>query len=813
MQSSASVLLGLLPASCLLLCAIVLLARSVDREQSTRDHAATLRSPGTQRLQGGIREAFLGASLFVGSWTVLGAEVLSKGLAISVVPILAWWAAPVILMCVWMRKRWGRVISRSALRAVRVPGDPRPYATIAACVTILGVLAILAAAVPPNNWDALGYHMPRQFYWAQWGTVAHYPSNDLRQLVMPPFAEFVGLHLLVLAGSDAWHGFIQWLALCLAASFASLIARDLGADRRGQAFAALVTITMPATLMQATGVKNDVLAAMWALAMLCFAVRAIRTRRFSVTDACWTGAALGLLLLTKGTGPLYALPICLVIGGVALCRERVRAWRAGVVVVLIALGLNIGHWGRNAALYDGPLGPRDHNGGFGVTNESHAPLMIASVVLRNVALHCATPSRSFNRRLELLLADLHARAGLQLNDPETTYQHSPPFTINWTPFLEDRPPGPVHLALAIVLPCFACPVLRRRFSPETAFVVILPYVSFVLICLVLKWQIWNARFHIPAAAFLAVAAGAVMVRGRAKPFAVLFGIAMLIGAVPPLLQNSRKPFIGDRAFFSVDREQRRYMVFGVVGDEARDAGNMAAFIASLGPKTVGISIGGSDPREYLIQLALRRELPDAICVSFFGKNGPDPASKPMPDVQVWSQHSGAATHRHPASGSTFTRVRTFGAYSVFVPAAHLPSSSLPPGDDPFKGWADVSGLGPLEGPYPARGLPVVRWAIGPETELVHVADGAPVGLVMVCRRNLSFDQVMAIRVNGELAHEHHFLAGFDFQEIRVPLGSPAGPLRITITYADHTPRHGDTRELAVLFKELRIESSQPTGDP
>src|SRR3989339_995797 len=70
--------------------------------------------------------------------------------------------------------------------------------------TILFVTFAIALSTPPNTYDSLGYHMTRVAYWVQHQSVAHYPAPapDLRQLYMPPLAEYLIAQLSLLTDSD-----------------------------------------------------------------------------------------------------------------------------------------------------------------------------------------------------------------------------------------------------------------------------------------------------------------------------------------------------------------------------------------------------------------------------------------------------------------------------------------------------------------------------------------------------------------------------------------------------------------------------------
>src|SRR5262249_23023015 len=107
----------------------------------------------------------------------------------------------------WLAVAWGaaalvagitsRPVPSVPLVALRWPGGVECVcaAVVAAVVLVTGLLAVVA---PPSTWDAMTYHLARVAHWALSGSVAFYPTPNLRQLHMPPLAEFAALHLELL---------------------------------------------------------------------------------------------------------------------------------------------------------------------------------------------------------------------------------------------------------------------------------------------------------------------------------------------------------------------------------------------------------------------------------------------------------------------------------------------------------------------------------------------------------------------------------------------------------------------------------------
>lgn len=762
-----------------------------------------------------MRCAALWAAVLTGLWTVIGTEVFSAFHSIGFAALLAWWGVPVVGLLVFVGRAWKRRVVRSQDAADRgLPDAPRaaqrdPWlmAGICVCVVVLGITGFLAAMTPPNNSDAMAYHLPRQVMWMQQRSVELYPANNLRQVTMPPMAEYLGLHLMTLSGGDAWHNLIQWVAFVLVVSTASLIARDLGADARGQVFSALAAATAPATLMQGSNAKNDVVLALWIMALAYGALRVLIEGRCSLGRAAMIGSALGLALLTKGSGPIYALPLCAIIGVTLLIRRGWRCWSAGIVIGAVAAALNAGYWARNMEVYGGPLGPPDTAGGYQVKSQSHSPVAITSSVVRNAALHAALPSAAWNAWLESAIVRLHDGLGTDVNAPETTYAHSPKFVVQWTPFHEDSPGSPAHLALAFVLVPAGLIAVKRRRSWNLALLLFASYAGFLLLCVLLKWQVWNARLHIPAICLLAAVAGPVLCLGRTRWIARVLSLAMIAAALPPLVTNERKPLLGPDSVFRTTRDERRHLFSPRCREAKGDLDRMVARVLELEPRTIGTSIGNAGGYEYLIMRGMMDAGLDARFTSLFGMNGPKAgAAAPTPDVVIWAAYRGGYVE-HPPSGTRYTLSERFGPYWIFTPLPPEKEIVEPfPADlvsvaDRFRGWTSIEGLDPPEGPYPQWDLPQVRWGVGRRTTLVFEADGRERALVMTCRRNENPMQTMVVRMNGRELLRHTF-GGQDFQTIRVPLGAAHGRTTIVLEYVRELDPEKNPRGLSVLFKAL-----------
>ena len=174
--------------------------------------------------------------------------------------------------------RCGVVAARPAAAAARAAGraarqvvrDPVHRALPRRRGRVLAYELVLALTVPPNNWDALTYHLPRAAAWAQHGGIYWIPNAPTDRLnEFQPLAEQEMLFLFVATGSGALFALPQYVAelAILVAVYGA--ARRLGFDVRAAAFSAFLLGTFSLVALQATTAQNDLVAASFPAVAAC----------------------------------------------------------------------------------------------------------------------------------------------------------------------------------------------------------------------------------------------------------------------------------------------------------------------------------------------------------------------------------------------------------------------------------------------------------------------------------------------------------------------------------------------------------------
>jgi Dolichyl-phosphate-mannose-protein mannosyltransferase len=354
---------------------------------------------------GSFRPAFVGAAVIWGAALYGITEALSAVNEFRMAGITAGWLAVTLLSTIWL---WRITQGFSHAWRSRIlflwnarPGDDLdiPYGLLAGCALIVTATALIALVCPPNTPDSMYYHMVRVVNWLDHGNISNYPNIYLPQSYMPPWAEYAMAHLFALASGDRFVNCVQWFSMCGCAIGVSWIAKMLGAAPRGQVFAAVICVTIPQGILQSSGSKNDYVAAFWMVCCICFLL-AFKDRP-SRGAAVIIGISAGLAMLTKGTAYIFLPPIALMWFLSSSKDTRLRFLRLSPLIAILALFLNVHHYMRNFDLCNALVGCPTALGGpnWKFSNDDVTGPVIASNIIRNIALHLGSPSDGWNKKM------------------------------------------------------------------------------------------------------------------------------------------------------------------------------------------------------------------------------------------------------------------------------------------------------------------------------------------------------------------------------------------------------------------------------
>jgi 4-amino-4-deoxy-L-arabinose transferase-like glycosyltransferase len=494
---------------------------------------------------GSRREALLSALLFWAGLVTLVTEILSFFSILNFLSVLLSWVAISATLGIGLARRSAH--------------EKRPHLIFPDCnftrfsilllLFLIGLSFFVAVMAPPNNYDSMTYHMPRVVHWIQRQSVAHYPTETLRQLDSPPWASFAVLNLQLLSGGDRWANLVQLSAMLASAIGVSLIAQTLGAGLKGQVLSLISCVSIPMGVLQSVTTQNDYVVSLW---LVCLAYNCLRLfkKQFSFNVLLDFGLSLGLALLTKGTAYIYALPF--VFTAFYLClRNSKRTFISFTVLVLsITLLINIGHWTRNYHLFRDPLGKSNLN----TKNSTINSVSTISNIVRHAAVHFATPVKPVNEWVESRVRAIHDLIGADVNDERTTFPDQK-FNLvsDLRVFIHEDYSGNLISFLMLIGSMVAWLIgYNRRFKKQTLllFYGIALMSMWVLFSASIRWQPWVSRLHLPmfvlGTAFTGRVWGEYLESSKKLSFVLVFG---LIGtSLPYILFCFGRPLLNLRSF-------------------------------------------------------------------------------------------------------------------------------------------------------------------------------------------------------------------------------------------------------------------------
>jgi dolichyl-phosphate-mannose-protein mannosyltransferase len=504
--------------------------------------AAVLELDGVAELV--VATLVLAAAIVVGDSIVL--SLLRELTAAALLGAQALW----LIGAFWLWRSRGRprlpALRPPGARAVagRIRAHPLLAVLVAAAIVALSLQAVLAVTIAPNEYDSLGYHLPRAAFWLQYHSALQYHPGALDdpEQSAPPNAELLVAWTMALTRSDAFAQLVQWIALlgALAAIFCG--ARLLGEPRARAAFAAGVFALYPEPLLESATAQTDVVLTFFLAAALVFAVSGVRRGRLGrlVVAALAAGLAIGTKLDASFALPAALLILIPSVRAVGPPRRLVLAGLGLALAASVALGSfvyvqNLANTGTLTG-FSGTLA-----GDFVKTN----PLADSAHAAWNLLDAPGLPqprwiARPVQRLANAVFADVHGADFPVPPDPAIREESN-----------EDT--SAYGLAgLLLVVPLALCALLRRGTPPARRLLAGGAVGYFLCLPLVIGYSDEEGRLLMPAFALATVLLAAAVRHRWVAVAAVALSLATLPGA---LLEDVYKPIAssGTPSIFSLDR--------------------------------------------------------------------------------------------------------------------------------------------------------------------------------------------------------------------------------------------------------------------
>jgi hypothetical protein len=486
----------------------------------------------------GWRESIIAASIIWGVILTLITEASSTfGILSFFCLIISWGGISLVLLFAYLKIKKRKIKKLTIGQITKFSSILIPIFGIVFISATLGLIALVS---PPNNWDSMTYHMSRVVHWIQNNSVAHYPTNILRQLDMSPWSEFVIMHLQILSNGDRFANFVQWLSMLGSIIGVSLIAKLLGAEKNGQILSSVVCLTIPMGILQSSSTQNDYVVSFWLVCFVYYLLMIFKSNNsnISVIDSLYLGSALGLAILSKSTAYIYAFPFCVWLFIVLLKYYKWKSVKPLLVLIALTFSINLGHFYRNLELFKTPLGIS----GKIAVNESFDILSLLSNVVRNISLHIATPYQSINQFLQNAIYYLHQLLGIDVNNPLTTFANEKFNILNHSiPSDENNVGNLIHFLLIIFVMIFY--LIQKKLRDRNIILIYLvsTVATFFIFCFVLKWQPWGSRLHLPIFVLYSPFIGTVLSHSFKNRIIVFTSFFLLTYSLPYVFHNTSRP--------------------------------------------------------------------------------------------------------------------------------------------------------------------------------------------------------------------------------------------------------------------------------
>lgn len=491
------------------------------------------------------RLSFLLAFVFTNAYLIVLTEVLNLFHGITVWGVFGGWVFFSLVLCaILFIKRKTRPVKFPHFRLENI--GLWDGLLIGLIVLIFLTIAVVALLSRPYVSDVLHYHLPRVAHWIQNRSVNHFASGIEIQNRYPPAAEYQVLHVFILAGSDLFVKFPAWAVLVVGAVSGSLFASKLGITRTGSTLTALFIATLPVALMQATSVKNDIHVATFTLLLVTLMLSFLKGRPTWTTMAA-IGLTFAMGYLTKSTTVLFMAPLIVWFGIRCLKQfkfSKVALWV--LLVVLLFLMLSGGFFVRNMTTF-GSL--QDVGASSRLLNDEFTVKGTFSNLLRNTVFHLQYPWEGLRDWFEITLIKVHVKLGMDINDPRYTSEGT--FAI--------KPPGTsstlsgntFHAHLLLVSMLVSIYFLIKKIMDSAIWLpIVLGGAGYLIFSVVIKWQVFGARYSLAVFFLMAPIFGAVISKISLKWVRAACGLVLIVLSLPWLVSIHDRALVPLRRFTS-----------------------------------------------------------------------------------------------------------------------------------------------------------------------------------------------------------------------------------------------------------------------
>lgn len=486
-----------------------------------------------------IRIGLIYSLIIFAFFTYLFCEILSINNSLNEINLSIAWAIVLIVFAIKVYKlKW--VWERPSIFL------PQMYVLYIGftILLILIPLLILSILIPPNNWDSMSYHMTRVEEWRQNLNVYPFPTSNIRQINVPPLAEYIILNLQILSHSDYFANLVQFVSLLGTLSLVSLFVKLFGLDFKAQFFTILLILAIPMVIFQSTSTQTDLTAAFFFIGVVYFIFRILKSAFILFNDIILVSASLFLGGLVKYTVLVFSVPFLIILFFVIIKKASLKSLIQYILIgIFISVIVFAPFLFRNYSYYGSIAGETELLNSMGVRN----PNLIKMVgnVAKNMADCMAIPLANFNAFLFQINCQLHDFLRIPINSQETNFSSSQYGVIFL--FAEDSAGSAIHLVLFFItffIFLFKC-------SRNKNYLLIIYYscliISFLTYSFLFKWQPWGWGNRLLLPLFILAILG-ISITGykfifKSHFYSNLVFILLILYCLPTVYFNKNKPIV------------------------------------------------------------------------------------------------------------------------------------------------------------------------------------------------------------------------------------------------------------------------------
>jgi len=446
----------------------------------------------------------------------------------------------------------------SLIPAIRIQLCPWVTTSIIGILLIVFTIGIIAIKSPPNNYDAMAYHMSRVMHWIQNRNINHYPTSIQRQLFLQPWSEYAILQFQLLSQSDRLANLVQWFSVFGSIIGVSVLARIFGAEIRGQVLSSVFASTLPMAILQGSSTQNDAVVGFW---VICFIVAFLQLiENESISNSIYVGLSLGLAFFTKATAYIYCFPIVVMFGFLWIRKYKKLYIKSLVVIFTLVLATNINFLMRNYITYGNPLGPQWKVKSFETEflNETYSIPSTISNLVRNISIHLGTMYPRTNTQIENFIRSIHKHIGFDPDDERTTWMLTE-YSVIPLSFNEDLAGNPIHFWLVAISMVFALFMKNGRLVKLYILSILLIIIIFSVL---LKWQLFHSRLHLPIFFISSPLFGYVFSDRVIREVYIAYKVIVIflfLSAIPWIFRSEYRPLVGEKSIFLQPRHSQLFM--------------------------------------------------------------------------------------------------------------------------------------------------------------------------------------------------------------------------------------------------------------